>query len=46
MPDGSRPNLDPHSTVIYKIEKPLNSLNPQSNRVEQAVRQHARQQKK
>tara|TARA_R110000851_G_scaffold191416_1_gene342025 strand:+ start:1741 stop:5445 length:3705 start_codon:yes stop_codon:yes gene_type:complete len=40
LPDGSRPNLDPHSTIIYKIEKPLNSLNPQSNRVSQSVRTH------
>jgi len=38
LPDGSRPNLDPHSTIIYKIEKPLNSLNPQSNQVAQPVR--------
>jgi hypothetical protein len=45
LPNGGRPRLDAHSTIIYKIEKPLTSLAPQSQRVEQAVRQHESQQK-
>ncbi len=44
MPDGSRPRLDPHSTIIYKIEKPLNALNPQSEQIAQPVVQHERKQ--
>tara|TARA_R110002049_G_scaffold20360_1_gene75062 strand:- start:247 stop:522 length:276 start_codon:yes stop_codon:yes gene_type:complete len=38
LPNGTRPNLDAKSTIIYKIEKPLNSLSPQSNQVSQSVR--------
>ena len=26
LPDGSRPKLEPHSTVIYKVTKPLVSV--------------------
>ncbi len=44
MPDGSRPRLDAHSTIIYKIEKPLNALSPQSNQVAMPVIQHERKQ--
>jgi hypothetical protein len=30
LPDGKRPSLEPHSAVIYKITKQINSLPPQS----------------
>ena len=39
-PQGRRPQLDGKSTIIYKIEKPINSLNPDSNEVALPVRQH------
>ncbi len=35
LPNGDRPNLDPHTTIIYKIEKPL--TNPQNMPIPQAV---------
>ena len=28
LPDGTRPKLNPHSAVIYKITKNINSLPP------------------